>query len=98
MNAVSKSRSPIHSIHSATFLNTHTDFSEPDSLGNFTDETTIEGLEPDSEESGAVDGAWWPRSDDLAQDCPAGCGARCAYRCRCASRGTYARTPIGHPQ
>jgi polyhydroxyalkanoate synthase len=34
-----------HSIRSATFLNTHTDFSVPGKLGAFTDEATIAGLE-----------------------------------------------------
>jgi hypothetical protein len=37
------------SIRSATFLNTHTDFSVPGILGVFTDEATIAGLGSDGE-------------------------------------------------
>ena len=40
------------SIKSATFLNTHTDFSIPGSLGVFTDPATIDGLEKQMEKEG----------------------------------------------
>jgi polyhydroxyalkanoate synthase len=43
------------SIKSATFLNTHTDFSTPGSLGIFTDEATIAGLEKSMEKKGYLD-------------------------------------------
>ena len=44
-----------HSIKSATFLNTHTDFSVPGTLGVFTDEATIAGLEKQMAKSGFLD-------------------------------------------
>ena len=44
------------SIKSATFLNTHTDFSIPGTLGVFTDEATIAGLERQMAKNGYLDG------------------------------------------
>lgn len=49
------------SIRSATFLNTHTDFSEPGLLGAFTDEETIDGLEKQMAKLGYLD------SDQMAR-------------------------------
>jgi polyhydroxyalkanoate synthase len=43
------------SIKSATFLNTHTDFSAPGVLGVFTDEATIAGLEKQMAKQGFLD-------------------------------------------
>jgi polyhydroxyalkanoate synthase subunit PhaC len=43
------------SIKSATFLNTHTDFTVPGSLGVFTDEATIAGLEKQMAKKGFLD-------------------------------------------
>ena len=43
------------SIKSATFLNTHTDFSVPGALGVFTDEATIAGLERQMAKDGFLD-------------------------------------------
>jgi poly[(R)-3-hydroxyalkanoate] polymerase subunit PhaC len=43
------------SIKSATFLNTHTDFSVPGALGVFTDEATIAGLEKQMAKKGYLD-------------------------------------------
>jgi polyhydroxyalkanoate synthase len=43
------------SIKSATFLNTHTDFSTPGALGIFTDEATIAGLEKKMAKEGFLD-------------------------------------------
>jgi len=43
------------SIKSATFLNTHTDFSKPGALGVFTDESTIVGLEKQMAKKGYLD-------------------------------------------
>ena len=43
------------SIKSATFLNTHTDFSVPGALGIFTDEATIAGLEKQMAKDGFLD-------------------------------------------
>ena len=43
------------SIKSATFLNTHTDFSQPGTLGVFTDEATIAGLEKKMAKQGYLD-------------------------------------------
>ena len=43
------------SIKSATFLNTHTDFSHPGALGVFTDEPTIAGLEKQMAKKGFLD-------------------------------------------
>ncbi|HEX7461605.1 MAG TPA: alpha/beta fold hydrolase [Dermatophilaceae bacterium] len=50
-NAASGDRS----IKSATFLNTHTDFSVPGALGIFTDEPTIAGLEKKMAKAGFLD-------------------------------------------
>jgi polyhydroxyalkanoate synthase len=44
-----------HSIKSATFLNTLTDFTTPGVLGVFTDEPTIAGLEKQMEKAGFLD-------------------------------------------
>ncbi len=44
-----------HSIKSATFLNTLTDFSTPGALGVFTDEPTIAGLEKEMTKTGFLD-------------------------------------------
>ncbi len=44
-----------NSIKSATFLNTHTDFSTPGQLGVFTDEATIAGLEKKMAKRGYLD-------------------------------------------
>ena len=43
------------SINSATFLNTHTDFTQPGSLGVFTDEATIAHLEKQMQQKGFLD-------------------------------------------
>ncbi len=43
------------SVKSATFLNTHTDFSTPGALGVFTDEATIAGLERQMKKRGYLD-------------------------------------------
>jgi len=43
------------SIKSATFLNTHTDFTIPGTLGVFTDEATIAGLEKQMDKLGYLD-------------------------------------------
>ena len=43
------------SIKSATFLNTHTDFTVPGALGIFTDEATVAGLEKQMAEDGFLD-------------------------------------------
>ena len=43
------------SIKSATFLNTHTDFTVPGTLGVFTDEPTIAGLEKQMSKDGFLD-------------------------------------------
>jgi polyhydroxyalkanoate synthase len=43
------------SIKSATFLNTHTDFTVPGALGVFTDEATIAGLEKQMAKTGFLD-------------------------------------------
>lgn len=43
------------SVKSATFLNTHTDFTEPGLLGTFTDERTIAGLEKQMQKKGFLD-------------------------------------------
>ncbi|QNJ96544.1 alpha/beta fold hydrolase (plasmid) [Mycolicibacterium fluoranthenivorans] len=50
------------SIHSATFLNTHTDFTEPGVLGVFTDEATIAGLEKQMAKKGFLDSAQMART------------------------------------
>jgi polyhydroxyalkanoate synthase subunit PhaC len=45
------------SVNSATFLNTHTDFSHPGLLGAFTDEATVVGLEKRMRQQGYLDAA-----------------------------------------
>jgi polyhydroxyalkanoate synthase len=45
------------SIKSATFLNTHTDFTEQGLLGTFTDEATVVGLEKQMQTQGYLDSA-----------------------------------------
>jgi polyhydroxyalkanoate synthase len=45
------------SIKSATFLNTHTDFTQPGLLGTFTDEATVTGLEKQMWKRGFLDAA-----------------------------------------
>jgi len=53
------------SIKSATFLNTHTDFSIPGALGAFTDEATIAGLEKQMSKSGFLDSNRMARTFDV---------------------------------
>jgi polyhydroxyalkanoate synthase subunit PhaC len=43
------------SIQSATFLNSHTDFTQPGMLGVFTDESTVDGLEKQMKKKGYLD-------------------------------------------
>ena len=50
------------SIKSATFLNTHTDFTEPGLLGTFTDEATVAGLEKQMLKKGFLDSATMART------------------------------------
>ena len=50
------------SIASATFLNTHTDFTEPGVLGVFTDEATVAGLEKQMNRKGYLDSAQMART------------------------------------
>jgi polyhydroxyalkanoate synthase len=50
------------SIKSATFLNTHTDFTEPGLLGTFTDEATVAGLEKQMRKKGFLDSATMGRT------------------------------------
>ena len=50
------------SIRSATFINTHTDFTEPGVLGTFTDEATIVGLEKQMAKRGFLDSAQMART------------------------------------
>ncbi len=50
------------SIQSATFINTHTDFTEPGVLGTFTDEATIAGLEKKMTKRGFLDSAQMART------------------------------------
>lgn len=50
------------SINTATFLNTHTDFTEPGPLGTFTDEATIAELEKDMRKRGFLDSATMART------------------------------------
>ena len=51
-----------NSIKSATFLNTHTDFTQPGLLGTFTDEATVVGLEKEMEKKGFLDSATMART------------------------------------
>src|ERR1019366_4548866 len=53
------------SIRSATFLNTHTDFSVPGILGVFTDEATIAGLEKEMARRGFLDSGKMAHTFDL---------------------------------
>jgi polyhydroxyalkanoate synthase len=53
------------SIRSATFLNTHTDFSIPGKLGAFTDEATITGLEKKMERRGFLESTEMAHTFDL---------------------------------
>ena len=50
------------SIGSATFLNTHTDFTQPGLLGVFTDEETMKGLEKQMEKKGYLDSSTMART------------------------------------
>jgi polyhydroxyalkanoate synthase len=50
------------SIRSATFLNTHTDFTEPGLLGTFTDEATVAGLEKEMLKKGFLDSTTMART------------------------------------
>jgi polyhydroxyalkanoate synthase subunit PhaC len=50
------------SIKSATFLNTHTDFTQPGLLGTFTDEATVAGLEKQMRKKGYLDSATMART------------------------------------
>jgi polyhydroxyalkanoate synthase subunit PhaC len=50
------------SIKSATFLNTHTDFTEPGLLGTFTDEATVAGLEKQMLKKGFLDSTTMART------------------------------------
>ena len=54
-----------HSIKSATFLNTHTDFSVPGGLGAFTDEQTITGLEKRMAKQGYLESSKMAHTFDL---------------------------------
>ena len=53
------------SIRSATFLNTHTDFSIPGKLGAFTDEATIAGLETKMAKRGFLESTEMAHTFDL---------------------------------
>jgi polyhydroxyalkanoate synthase len=50
------------SVNSATFLNTHTDFTEPGLLGTFTDEATVARLEKKMRRKGFLDSATMART------------------------------------
>jgi polyhydroxyalkanoate synthase len=50
------------SIRTATFLNTHTDFTEPGALGTFTDEATVAGLEKQMLKKGFLDSTTMART------------------------------------
>jgi polyhydroxyalkanoate synthase subunit PhaC len=50
------------SINSATFLNTHTDFTQPGSLGVFTDEATVAHLEKQMQQKGFLDSSTMART------------------------------------
>jgi polyhydroxyalkanoate synthase len=50
------------SIRSATFLNTHTDFTQPGLLGTFTDEATVAGLEKQMQKKGYLDSSTMART------------------------------------
>ena len=53
------------SIHTATFLNTHTDFSNPGLLGVFTDERTVAGLARKMDKKGYLEASDMARTFDL---------------------------------
>src|SRR6476659_2950733 len=50
------------SIKSATFLNTHTDFTQPGLLGTFTDEATVAGLEKEMSKKGYLESSTMART------------------------------------
>ena len=50
------------SVNSATFLNTHTDFTQPGLLGVFTDESTVAQLEKQMQEKGFLDSSTMART------------------------------------
>jgi polyhydroxyalkanoate synthase subunit PhaC len=50
------------SINSATFLNTHTDFTQPGLLGVFTDEATVAQLEKQMQQQGFLDSSTMART------------------------------------
>ncbi|HEY5853731.1 MAG TPA: alpha/beta hydrolase [Aldersonia sp.] len=50
------------SIKSATFLNTHTDFTQPGILGTFTDESTVAGLEKEMSKKGYLESSTMART------------------------------------
>jgi polyhydroxyalkanoate synthase len=50
------------SINSATFLNTHTDFTQPGLLGVFTDETTVAQLEKQMQQKGFLESSTMART------------------------------------
>ena len=52
-------------INSATFLNTHTDFTMPGQLGTFTDEATVAGLEKRMARKGYLESTEMSRTFDL---------------------------------
>ena len=52
-------------INSATFINTHTDFTTPGKLGTFTDEKTIAGLEKRMAKRGYLESTEMSRTFDL---------------------------------
>jgi polyhydroxyalkanoate synthase len=56
------------SIKSATFLNTHTDFTVPGALGVFTDEATIAGLEKQMSKKGYLDSDKMSHTFDALRD------------------------------
>ena len=51
-------------VHSATFLNTHTDFSEPGVLGTFTDEAAVQAVEARMARKGYLDAKEMARTFD----------------------------------
>jgi polyhydroxyalkanoate synthase len=52
-------------IHTATFLNTHTDFTNPGVLGVFTDEKTVDGLARKMEKKGYLEASDMAHTFDL---------------------------------
>jgi polyhydroxyalkanoate synthase len=55
------------SIKSATFLNTHSDFTEPGVLGTFTDEATVAGLEKEMRKKGFLESTTMARTFSAAR-------------------------------